>query len=219
MPKKLTLLHTSSKIVGPATEMAKEIIPEVDILHLVDESLLARLRSCGCITPQIKRRVADYVVGQEQEGVDAVMLTCSSISPCADIARELVDIPVIKIDEAMITKAIEVGTNIAVVATLPITLNPTKQQLQVLAEKSSTQITIKEVLCSEAFDALIKGQSDKHDAMVLEEIEALASQVDVIILAQASMARLALQVRKEIETKVMTSLKPAMQQAREILLG
>ena len=44
-------------------------------------------------------------------------------------------------------------------------------------------------LCDGAFDALMSGDSVKHDSMVASALKELSSQVDVIVLAQASMAR------------------------------
>ena len=44
-------------------------------------------------------------------------------------------------------------------------------------------------LCEGAFDVLMSGDTAKHDVMVAAALKELSSQVDVIVLAQASMAR------------------------------
>ncbi len=44
-------------------------------------------------------------------------------------------------------------------------------------------------LCEGAFDALMSGDGARHDTMVAAALKELSSQVDVIVLAQASMAR------------------------------
>ena len=44
-------------------------------------------------------------------------------------------------------------------------------------------------LCEGAFDELMSGDAAKHDAMVAAALKQLATEVDVIALAQASMAR------------------------------
>ena len=46
-------------------------------------------------------------------------------------------------------------------------------------------------LCEGAFDALQSGDAERHDAIVGEELDRLAASVDVVVLAQASMARIA----------------------------
>ena len=55
----------------------------------------------GHITPDVIRRMCYYVVAAEAIGVDAIFSVCSSLCPATDVASELVDIPVVKIDEAM----------------------------------------------------------------------------------------------------------------------
>jgi hypothetical protein len=46
-------------------------------------------------------------------------------------------------------------------------------------------------LCEGAFEALMSGDTAAHDAMVAAALAELAARVDVIVLAQASMARVA----------------------------
>ena len=44
-------------------------------------------------------------------------------------------------------------------------------------------------MCEGAFDALMSGDAATHDAMVAAALKDLVTKVDVILLAQASMAR------------------------------
>ena len=106
MNKMLTLLHTTATVIQPLTELARELIPKVEISHLVDESILKNVIKIGGLTPDTFRTVSDLVVSAERSGADAVLITCSSISPCVDVARRLVSIPVFKIDEPMALEAV-----------------------------------------------------------------------------------------------------------------
>jgi hypothetical protein len=47
------------------------------------------------------------------------------------------------------------------------------------------------VLCEGAFDALMSGDGSTHDRLVAQALEDLSGKVDVIVLAQASMGRVA----------------------------
>ena len=58
--------------------------------------------------------------------------------------------------------------------------------LKILAGK---EVQVISKLCEGAFDALMSGDASKHDAMVAKALKELSSEVDVIVLAQASMAR------------------------------
>jgi hypothetical protein len=49
-------------------------------------------------------------------------------------------------------------------------------------------------LCDGAFEALMSGDAQRHDELVLAALTELSQQVDVIALAQASMARVVSQI-------------------------
>lgn len=51
------------------------------------------------------------------------------------------------------------------------------------------KVAINARLCEGAFDALMSGDAAKHDALVSDALSQLMKEVDVILLAQASMAR------------------------------
>ena len=52
-----------------------------------------------------------------------------------------------------------------------------------------TNIELTTRLCEGAFDALMSGDAATHDSLVGAALRELSTQVDVIALAQASMAR------------------------------
>jgi len=72
---------------------------------------------------------------------------------------------------------------------LPTTLEPTADLLQRRAAKAGRKVEVVSRLCSGAFDALMGGDPAKHDVMVADGLRGLAEQVELIVLAQASMAR------------------------------
>ena len=89
----------------------------------------------------------------------------------------------------MADEAVFVGPRVGVVATLPTTLEPTADLVQRRAYVHGKAIELTDRLCSGAFDALMAGDSEKHDRMVGDALRELSDSVDVIVLAQASMAR------------------------------
>jgi Asp/Glu/hydantoin racemase len=54
---------------------------------------------------------------------------------------------------------------------------------------------VTERIAEGAFEALLNGDAEKHDEIVKDTISALTEQVDVVVLAQASMARLVPQLQ------------------------
>ena len=89
----------------------------------------------------------------------------------------------------MADRAVATAQRIGVIATLPTTLEPTADLLRRRAAVAGKEIELTTRLCEGAFDALMSGDAATHDAMVGAALRELSTQVDVIALAQASMAR------------------------------
>lgn len=192
MPKKVAYLHTVSSLVGLFNELSKELLPPAtEVFHIADELLLKTVMAQGGLSPFIYQRVAENVVAAERAGATIVQCTCSSISPCVEASRPLAGIPVLKIDDAMIDKALSMGKRIGVAATAPTTLKPTSELLQAKAALRKEGVIVDSLLCEGAFSALSAGDMETHDRLVGQALRELMSRNDVVILAQASMARVA----------------------------
>ena len=100
-------------------------------------------------------------------------------------------VPVLRVDQPMADLAVQTGKRIGVIATLPTTLQPTSDLVKRRAALAGKEIEMVTVLCEGAFDALMNGDAASHDAKVDQALKKLFGQVDVIVLAQASMARVA----------------------------
>jgi Asp/Glu/hydantoin racemase len=187
--KKLGLVHTSATLVPVFAQLCKAKLPQVEVFNIADDSLVKGLMAAGSLTAQISRRVAGYLESAELAGADYIMVTCSSIGPAVEAAAKLMGVPVLRVDQPMADKAVQMGKRIGVIATLQTTLEPTADLVQRRAQAAGKEVQIKSRLCEGAFDALMGGDAAKHDAMVAGALRELSQQVDVIVLAQASMAR------------------------------
>jgi Asp/Glu/hydantoin racemase len=170
-------------------ELAKGLPGDVKVSNLVDESLLEDAIAARGLTPAVTRRVVDHVVSAADSGAVAVLVTCSSIGPAVEVASELVGVPVLRIDEPMASAAIESGTRIGVLATVTSTLNPTVDLVRRCARSLGRDVDVVPVLEEEAFRAMRSGDATTHDQIIGEALRQLATEVDVVVLAQASMAR------------------------------
>jgi len=187
--KRLTLVHTSAVMIPVFGELCAELLPEVEVVHMVDESLLKDIIRDKCLGRPTARRAVGHITSAAQAGTDFIVVTCSSIGAAAELGRELVDVPVMRVDEPMADLAVREGSQIGVVATLPSTLKPTAELIKVQAKKQAKEVTVITKLCEGAFDAVISGDNATHDRIVGAGIRELMQQVEVIVLAQASMAR------------------------------
>jgi Asp/Glu/hydantoin racemase len=187
--KRLGLLHTSATLVPIFEQLCKAKLPNVAVFNLVDDSLIKDCIAHGGLRPQTARRVAQHVAAAEDAGADFIMVTCSSIGPAVETAAKLASVPVLRVDQPMADRAVAIGKRIGVIATLSTTLEPTADLIRRRAAVAGKQIELTSRLCEGAFDALMSGNAAQHDALVAKALADLASQVDVIALAQASMAR------------------------------
>jgi len=188
-PKTLGLVHTSATLVPVFAQLCKEKLAGVNVFNIADDSLVKGIMSAGSLTPAIARRVAGYLESAELAGADYIMVTCSSIGPAVEAAAKLIGVPVLRVDQPMADKAVTTGKKIGVIATLRTTLEPTADLIRRRAESAGKKIELISKLCEGAFEALMSGDGATHDAKVAAALKDLSREVDVIVLAQASMAR------------------------------
>ena len=67
----------------------------------------------------------NYAASAQEAGADFILFTCSSIGPAVETAATLTDVPVLRVDQPMADKAVQLGKRIGVIATLSTTLEPT----------------------------------------------------------------------------------------------
>lgn len=187
--KTLALIHTSATLVPVFQQLTKAKLPAFDTFNIVDDSLVRQIGARGGITPDISARVAAYIQSAASGGADFILVTCSSIGPAVEAAAPTVRVPVLRVDQPMADAAVKAGRRIGVIATLPTTLNPTSDLVRRRAGAAARETELTTRLVDGAFEALMAGDAAKHDALVGAALKELSTQVDVILLAQASMAR------------------------------
>jgi Asp/Glu/hydantoin racemase len=187
--KTLALIHTSATLVPVFAQLCKAKLPQVDTFNIVDDSLVRAIGARGSLTADIARRVEAYVTSAEAGGADYILVTCSSIGAAVEASAPFSAVPVLRVDQPMADLAVQTGRRIGVIATLPTTLNPTADLVRRRAALAGKEIELTSRLCAGAFEALMSGDSATHDTLVAAALRELSAQVDVIVLAQASMAR------------------------------
>jgi Asp/Glu/hydantoin racemase len=205
MIKKVGFVHTGVAIANMFKPMIAERLPGVSSFHIVDDSLIQDLLQTGQMTPSILRRLCRQVELAEEAGAQLIMVTCSSIAPGVDMARKMVSVPVMKIDEPMAEKAISLSDRIGVLATAKTTMGPSVKLIEDKASEAGKKITIHSVLSADAFDCFLRGDMEAHDRIVKEAASKLVGKVGVAVLAQASMGHLAGAIEGILKVPVLTS--------------
>lgn len=187
--KTLGFVHTSATLVPLFQKLTNAHLKDVSTFNIVDDSVIKDVINKEKVTPNTASRVVKHIQAAENAGADVILVTCSSIGAAIETAATLCSVPVIRVDQAMADQAVQMSSKIGVIATLPTTLVPTTDLVERRAAVAGKQVTITSKLCEGAFPALMNGDATKHDAMVAEGLKELMQKVDVIVLAQASMAR------------------------------
>ena len=187
---KVGLIYTSTTpelIELVEREVKKQLGDDVEMLSLQDASILAETRDAGYVTTAAAARLIRMYMDAACEGVDAMLNLCSSVGDVADCAQDAaryIGVPIVRVDEEMCREAVRQGKKIAVMATLPTTLEPTKNTVLRVAREMGKHVELVDALVEGAFGL----DQDQFRARMAEVAATVADQVDVILFAQGSMA-------------------------------
>jgi Asp/Glu/hydantoin racemase len=162
----------------------------VRVVNIMDDSLLSESLSHGGATRDVLKRIQFYVLAAEAMGADAAMCTCTTVGEAVRAARIYASIPVFNIDEPMAQEAVRLGRRMGIVATVPTSPAATQRQLERAADEAGTPIEIKVAVNERAFGHLQRGEIQQHNALVRQEMDRLAKEVDVLVLGQISLAQI-----------------------------
>ena len=187
--RQIAFIHTSPAMIPVFKALADELLKGEKIFNVVDESLLCDIIDRGCCPPATAKRLAGHVMAADEAGAQFILVTCSSMGRAVEASRALVKATVLRVDEPMADKAVATGSRVGVIATLPSTLEPTAALIKARGSAAGKSIELTSQVVPGAFEAVISGNGAKHDELVGAALRDLAKKVDVIVLAQASMAR------------------------------
>jgi glutamate racemase len=217
--RKIALIHTSPAAIAPLMRFYTDAAPELEITNLLDDGLLRLLASGEHAT--VEERLAEMLkVGVRTYDAELVMVTCSSVTKgMVEKLAPLFDLPVLKIDYPMAREAVSAGRRrIGVAATFSPTIVPTSRLISEAAEEAGATIEIVPEVVPGAYDALLAGDEAAHDELLCAGVERLAAgRVDVIVLAQISMARVLPLLAGKIEVPVLSSLHTSLNAIRSAL--
>jgi aspartate/glutamate racemase len=203
--KHIVILQTSFAKREDTIAYLEKNLPGICIDFITDSSLLPEIRKAGKPTQPVIRRMTLYAMAAEAMGADLILNSCSTVGEVADIFSQVVSVPVLKIDDPMAREAARLGDNIALIATLPTTLGPSRRAIERHGKAIGRDIKVTEYLDQPAWEALAAGDSIRHNQILIESIRKLDTVgFDAIVMAQVSMRAL-LPELKEIKTPILCS--------------
>lgn len=187
---KVVAVHTAMALVEPLTKIFKEVLPEVKLNHIADDSLIQEVIANNKVTPAVRRRLLANYMAAADSGADVIFNCCSSVGDVADLGNEIAPVPVFRIDYPMAMEAVTSAKRIAVISTLSTTLDPTRRLLERCAKETGREVVLVDGLADGAFAAGQSGDGETHDRLIAEAAMKIADKVDLFVLAQGSMARM-----------------------------
>lgn len=214
MQSHLAFLHTTPVLIDTFDRLVAEADAELPVRHIVEEGFLTEAREKG-ISQDLDGRIQGRIVAAIEEGASVVLCTCSTIGASAESANDSTDGVVVRVDRPMAEKAVDIGSRIIVAAALESTLAPTRNLILEVAITRNKRIDLIEVLCDNAWSRLEEGDNEGYFSEIARKLKEHASEGDVIVLAQASMARAA-NLCPEISIPILSSPEIGFQHALKL---
>ena len=184
---KVGLIYTSTTpelIADVEREVKKQLGDDVEMVSLQDPSILADVRAAGYVTAAPAARLIGMYMKAVEEGADAMLNLCSSVGEVADCVQDAaryLGVPIVRVDEEMCREAVRLGKRVGVMATLPTTLTPTKNTV---AREMGAHVELVDCLVDGAFGL----DQEQFKKRLTDAAADIIDQVDVVVLAQGSMA-------------------------------
>lgn len=189
--KKIAIVYTSmGGLVNTMKTLCREELPDCELVNIADDSLIREVMAQGHVTDGVKARMMHYYQAAAELKPDLIVGACSSVGEVTEEADRLLEIPVLRIDHAMVEKALSVGNRIGVLASLKTTMEPTISFIHRIAEQEKRTVTVIGKVAEGAYEANSRGEGEVHDRLIAEAAMSLKDEADVLILAQGSMARM-----------------------------
>lgn len=217
-PVRIALIHALAHSVAPINDELARAWPQAVRMNLLDDSLSADLARAGRLDARMSDRFLALAGYAFATGAAGILFTCSAFGPCIDaVAQRWPGHPVLKPNEAMIGDAVKRARAGAGRIALVATFAPT---LASMPDEFPRDVTIVPVMVEGALAALDRGDGAGHDRMVAEAVaRATLDDVDVIALAQFSLARAAEAVSRVTLAPVVTTPGSAVRALRARLGG
>ena len=183
----VAFLHTADVHVATFSTLVDAAAPGLVARHDVRPELLAAARATG-VTPALTLEIRAAMRTAADTGASVVACTCSTIGGAAETAGVDGSFRALRIDRAMADDAVRSGGRILVVAALESTVAPTLELLHGSAASLGTTVDAEVAVVPGAWASFEAGARGEYLDAIVDAVRDRAGEVDVVVLAQASMA-------------------------------
>src|SRR5665647_655742 len=144
--------------------------PDIEVYNIMDDSLLKETLANGGPTAQVRNRIMHYAQSAQSSGASGILVTCTSVNEATKLIRQMLQIPMINIEEPVAQMAVDNGRKIGILGTIPTSPVAIGRVIREKAAEAGKDIEIVNSVVDGAFDVLCSGNRAKHDEMVNEAL-------------------------------------------------
>jgi hypothetical protein len=204
-------LHTAESHVERFGALVRDLDPARVHVHVVRPDLLERARLDGLDDETLGHELRGALRDLGERDARVVICTCSTLGGVSEQHGFDAGIDVLRVDRPMAELAVRSGSRIGVVVALESTLSPTRALLCDAAIAARKEITVVDARCFDAWARFEEGDIEGYHRDIAGCVDALDATIEVVVLAQASMAGATALVKTD--RVVLSSPRPAVEAA------
>ena len=187
---KVALIYTGTSpelVEHVEREIREQLGAHVELMNYAVPSVLEEIRKKGYVTAAPAAKMIRTYMEAVEAGADAIMSICSSVGDvvhCVQDVAKYLGVPIVMVNEEMCREAVRKGNKIAVMATLPTAIEPTRNIILRVSREMGKHVEVINVWVEGAYGL----DPEQFKTRMAAEAEKIAGQADVIVFAQGSMA-------------------------------
>ncbi|WP_052400582.1 aspartate/glutamate racemase family protein [Oceanobacillus jeddahense] len=213
---KIGIIHATKNSKEPLDHAVQLYANNVTATHFIDETLMEDIRRDRHVKEEHVQRIVDLLEKARTSSVDGIALACSSFTPYVDHFQQMFDFPIVSIDLGMLKKAVQIGGQIGIIATLEAAKDTTTHILNDIADDMNKEIRVYPMLSKQAAETINSGNTEAFKNIIQKEVKDLSEKVDVIVIAQMSITA-GLDLTFEYKAPVLTGGEYCLKELTDIL--
>jgi aspartate/glutamate racemase len=213
---RIALIHATPVAIDPIRDALSAAWPDAEPVNILEDSLSPDRAKERDLSAALNDRIVELARYAQKIGADGVLFTCSAFGEAIERAAQLLDIPVLKPNEAMFEEAIRNGRNTAMIATFGPAREGMEAEFAEEAFRLNPLARLTTFVVEQAMTALRAGDAETHNSLIAKKAATLTG-FDAIVLAHFSTSRAAQAVRNVTNTPVLTSPDAAVKKLRRLI--
>ena len=201
---RIVLIHAVTIAMDPIQSAFAERWPTAEVVNILDDSLgkdRAKETDLSVAMADRIQALTDYALRLNGKGV---LFTCSAFGSAIERAAAAAPIPVLKPNEAMYQKALDLGGRVGMLGSFEPAMAGMEAEFNEMAIEYQRRSELVIHCIPEAKAALDAGDVATHNQLMAEGVNRL-NDADIIMLAHFSSARAIEAVKKRTDKPVLTS--------------